>query len=130
MVSVQRNIFPFFKKLISLIIVFEILITGLGFCGHIHSNVHEIDKIATLHNHDSNTATKNHFHAQSNDGADHCKENSCSEFHCTCLGGFIGVLIPLLLDAPIDCNSFYAPKAQTSQDIIFVFIYHPPIFIS
>lgn len=130
MASVRRNIFPFLRKLISLIIVFEFLSTGLGFCGHSHSHVHEIDKIATLHNHDTSMPAKNHFHAQSNDNADHSKDNSCPDCHCTCLGGFIGILTSLVLAAPIDCNSFYAPKAQTSQDIIFVFIYHPPIFIS
>ena len=130
MTSIKKYIFPSLEKIICLIIIFEFLSTGLGFCSHTHSHVHDVTQITALHRHDGAMPGNNHFHSQSDGDTCHNGDKSNCEFHCSCQGGFIGVLIPLFIINPQTCSFFYTQEMQALQSRYDIIIYHPPMFIS
>ena len=110
------------SKSLSCLIVFELIMTGLGFCGHSHTHIgaqcdgwyHASDVHQEKdHNHQSDC---------------HCGQSSrCkTDFHCPCLGGFICEHQPISLEIP--CYSeYYKTIFPPHYTFIWVpLIFHPP----
>ena len=95
MKDIRRGTF----RLASVIIIFEMLVTSLGYCGHLHDHglpghACGVDEVA----YESHVkVTPAHSHSTDKADSDHSDQCACKT-HCGCLGGFIGDL-PIVFEA-------------------------------
>ena len=115
-------------KIVSLIIVFEILFTGLGFCGHFPEDSQQAMILLEFDHHLHLDSDGNHLeaHRHQPDCPD-CQTGSGGKFHCNCSGGFIATIGHFAVFVPLNVQEFSA-YPQTAYCCSWQpEIDHPPI---
>jgi len=116
--------------ILSSLIVIEMTLTGLGFCGHFHthgqygSDGHYYDEAVhephqTDHDH--------HPHETDKNGCECGETQECSPHsHCPCLGGFIGEFQVHFLVITLNSEWFRPLKSDSYSYAWARMIFHPP----
>jgi disulfide bond formation protein DsbB len=116
------------KKIVCTLLIWEFVLTGIGFCGHHHDHGSHPDKCLSKTVYSSSDHTQSHFHTHVKDD-DCCRdqEESYGETRCSCLGGFIAtpLVFPqriILMRHPISHDVYNMYDYHYSASI-----YRPPI---
>ncbi len=114
-----------FMRLISLVIIFEMMCLSAGFCGHVHSQISSdtqagLCAIAVI---SEGCNTFPHSHDQHR--AEHSTQNS-HKVHCSCLGGISGIVQSAPSQFISSYDYFYIPQLSIPQSNDRILIDHPP----
>jgi len=118
------------KKIICLLIIFEFLLSGLGFCGHNNRHNHIAIWMNTAHTHEFAGGEKFHFHLPTGNDSDSKsghQDGKCHNYHCFCLGNFLAESNDYCVITYFSTDIFIQ---QTTPEYNFIYkrrIYRPPI---
>ena len=118
----------FFMGIVSFLLVFELMLTGLGFCGHGHAHMDSLCR-ACLHHVEVQEEHGHHDHADQDDGCPCEKDRESgtrTDFHCPCLGSFIGEYTSFIIDVYPEYSQFTPQSIQAYEYVWYPRIYHPP----
>lgn len=112
------------KKCVSLLIIGELILTGLGYCGHDHDHgFHQDFTYESMHIEkcagDHHESPHSHHHMG--------RDNDCKKCHCSCLGGFLAEINPVGYRV-IHSLAIFEPESPALYYYRYIpFVYHPPI---
>ena len=113
------------KQIICIVIISELLLTGLGLCGHSHEHVACIDKQFSHKTLSFETTAEDQDREQDQDHPSE-KDHSKSNFHCPCFGSFIGIPSPFVFRTPVTSQWFSPCEMQLYTFFWYPRIYRPP----
>ncbi|MFH1942984.1 MAG: hypothetical protein ABIL68_12855 [bacterium] len=116
------------KKIVSLLIVSELFLTALGFCGHSHEKIIDTERCSGYHFHIffSDCTEQHRSHSEDQDHHPE-KDDFKKKLHCSCQGGFIGIHDFLTFQITLPFVEF-PPQEMPSYEFLWIpFVYHPPI---
>ena len=130
------------KQVICLTIIFELILPAIGFCGHTYSNKFEMHDFSICQKSSKNisAAYSCNEHSHEKDHSDHNKcnshnhshkhdnDNNCAHYHCSCLGGYIGVINFALFKITLSEKPYFNDIIEDYNFTWVNFIYHPPIY--
>ena len=120
-----------FKKIISLFIIGEFALTALGFCGHTHDPAQNEHRYSGYHFHFFEQASHDQEHPHEHDEDHTDKHEECkNKCRCTCQGGFIGEIQPMVHQIILSYYTFTPRELSLYEHAWYPFIYHPPKHIS
>ena len=115
-------------RIAALLIAGEMVLTGLGFCGHTHAHLNDHDEICFSHQ----SANLEAAHEQrpvdpDRQGLSSGQSKCDKHFHCPCLGSFLGIIESVAYRIELICD-VYIPLQQVTYHFIWCpTIYHPPL---
>ncbi len=119
------------KQIICLTIVSELLLVGLGFCGHSHEHHDEEKSIPScypqLNENHSDNHNFPHSHKQSDTRNSNKKDST--EFHCTCLGGINCIVTVFAFYSALPFKYFHNNELNSYKFAWLPSVFRPPHFI-
>ena len=110
-----------FRRIIAVIIIFEMICLSAGFCGHVHQEKENGEcSIAVV-----SESSDKQLHSHSQQSAEHSSQNS-HKVHCACLGSMIGILQPTAFHLVSNYYHLYTPNFSIPKSNHFNLIDRPP----
>ena len=115
----------FFLQCLSCLIVLEVVITGLGFCGHYHTHIDSPGR-GFVHTADVHKGGHYDVHDEGGSGCRGEPLHCMTDYHCPCLGGFIGELQVVFIGLLSYSESYNQLQPDDYKYVWSPLIFHPP----